>query len=115
MTAPSLAYRLQLRAVSRWPKDRLRPDAQLHDAVRRRIVRRRAAAWDESAELEQANALYSLLDGRYAAKYPLAGPLLTPASNPKHYENLLRELDAAPSRGWLARAANFLAGVVRLR
>jgi hypothetical protein len=70
--ARQLAYRLQLRAVSRWPKDRLRPDAQLHDAVRRRIARRRAAAWDESAELEQANALYSLLDGRYAAK---ASPL----------------------------------------
>ncbi|KAJ8063589.1 hypothetical protein OCU04_007458 [Sclerotinia nivalis] len=65
----SPAYRHYLRALSRWPKDALRPEAQFQDAIRRRIERISAAGkFDEKRELVQCNALYSLLEDRYRGK-----------------------------------------------
>ena len=68
--------------MSRWPKDKLRPECQFPDAIRRRVDRRFLPApaadtpgaaqavapgpVDEKFELEQANALYSLLENRYS-------------------------------------------------
>jgi hypothetical protein len=76
-----LAYKHYVRALSRWPKDNLRPECQFQDAMKKRLDRRflpasspdtaKAAqavtnsAIDEKMELEQANALYSLLENRY--------------------------------------------------
>ncbi|RDL32517.1 uncharacterized protein BP5553_08973 [Venustampulla echinocandica] len=77
----SLAYRHWLRALSLWPKDKLRPNLQFQDVMRRRIDQRfdlienpdaknplAKTVVDEKAELEQANAAYSLLGDRYAKK-----------------------------------------------
>ncbi len=82
-----IAYKHYLRALSRWPKDPLRPDIQFQDAIRRRTDRRlgltkpeegkdsqpssqtRATiAWNEKEELAQANVLYSLLENRYQSQ-----------------------------------------------
>jgi hypothetical protein len=76
LTSPQVAYKHYLRGLSRWPKDALRPEAQFQDALRRRIDRRflapsnnpAAKLADEKVELEQANALYSLLENRYSRK-----------------------------------------------
>jgi cytochrome b pre-mRNA-processing protein 6 len=73
-----------MRALSRWPKDNLRPECQFQDAMRRRIERRflpasspntptaaqavANSAVDEKVELEQVNAIYSLLENRYSRK-----------------------------------------------
>ncbi len=73
-----------MRALSRWPKDNLRPECQFQDAMRRRLEKRFLPAssqtapkaaqavanspLDEKLELEQANVLYSLLENRYARK-----------------------------------------------
>jgi hypothetical protein len=69
---PQLVYKHYLRALSRWPTDPLRPDCQFQDAMRRRIDQRlspqNAANVDARAELEQVNALYSLLENRYSKK-----------------------------------------------
>ncbi len=88
------AYKHYLRAISLWPKDPLRPEVQFRDALRRRAERRFLPAppssasspsknsqpsssvakstptviLDEAAELEQVNALYGLLEGRYESK-----------------------------------------------
>jgi cytochrome b pre-mRNA-processing protein 6 len=80
-----MAYRHQLRALSRWPKDPLRPEIQFQDVIRRRIDRRLGiskaedtkgqlsnqnakATWNEKEELEQANVLYALLGNRFSQK-----------------------------------------------
>lgn len=80
-----IAYKHQLRALARWPKDPLRPDIQFQDVIRRRIDRRLGLAgpeadrdskssspvasnWNETQELEQANALYGLVGNRYLQK-----------------------------------------------
>lgn len=67
-----------MRALERWPKDLLRPEASFQDAMRRRLDRRIKPVKDspgrtpleinEKAELEQVNALYSLLEDRYKQK-----------------------------------------------
>ena len=78
------AYKHWVRALSRWPKDSLRPECQFQDVMKKRLDRRflpvsspdaaKAAravpnsAIDEKIELEQANALYSLLENRYSQR-----------------------------------------------
>lgn len=118
----SIAYKHYLRALSRWPKDPLRPETQFQDAIRRRIDRQFLptsssdattppqklpySPVDEKAELEKAelenvNVLYSLLENRYSRKYPISGNLMKPTSNPTYYTDLMQELAAAPTRSWL--------------
>jgi len=127
----SIAYKHYLRALSRWPKDNLRPECQFQDVMRRRIDRRflpastsntpnaaqavANSAVDEKMELEQVNAIYSLLENRYSRKYPITGSLLKPASNPSHYTDLVKELEEAPNRSWFGRMANRWKGFLRFQ
>ncbi|KAI9731417.1 MAG: hypothetical protein M1818_007807 [Claussenomyces sp. TS43310] len=125
----SIAHKHYLRALSRWPKDVLRPETQFADAMRRRATRRfetakeqqgsgqgrSAIAADEVAELEQANALYALVEGRFARKYPTSDALLQPTSNPTYYTDLIRELDEAPTRNWWNRMTNRWKGFLRFQ
>lgn len=61
-----------------------------------------------------ASALESLLNNRYARKYPMPEKLRRPASNPDHYDNVVREFAEAPNRDWLGRLRKRLAGIIRL-
>jgi cytochrome b pre-mRNA-processing protein 6 len=87
---PKIAYKHCLQALSRWPKDKLRPECQFQDVMRRRIEKRFLPASspdspngaqavanspiDEKLELEQVNAIYSLLENRYSRKVcPVSG------------------------------------------
>lgn len=69
--------------------------------------------WDEAAELQQANTLYALLENRYAKEYSLPGMLRTPASNPTHYDDLIREMQDAPTRSWLGGVMKRIKGSLR--
>ncbi|KAI9680795.1 MAG: hypothetical protein M1817_004235 [Caeruleum heppii] len=131
--AQSMAYRHYCRALSRWPKDFLRPEVSFQKAMQRRIDRRFLGKLDEAAnnkeativppsaavtvnettELEQVNALYSLLENRYSKKYPVTDSFMHPTSKPSHYDDLLAELDAAPRRSWLASKLNKWKGFLR--
>ena len=53
---------------------------------------------DEQKEMKQANALYSLLENRYETKFPMPQQLRYPESRKTHYDDLLQELEEAPSR-----------------
>lgn len=46
-------------------------------------------------------------------QYPLSEKMLKPHSNPKYYENLLKELDEAPRRSWLQSKLNKWKGFLR--
>lgn len=127
----SIAYKHYIRALSQWPKDTLRPECQFQDVMQRRIDRQflqasssatQSAASagatsiaDERLELERANILYSLLENRYSRKYPITGSLMKPASNPTHYEDLIKEFEAAPHRGWMERTLNRWKGFLRFQ
>lgn len=59
------------------------------------------------------NALSSLLEDRFARRYPLAPRLRRPASNPEHYDNVIREFEEAPERDWLGRLGKKVKGLFR--
>lgn len=56
-----------LRALAKWPKDVIRPQVQLQDVLRKRFEANQTGL-SETEQLQQANALYSLLDNRYKKK-----------------------------------------------
>ncbi|KAJ4412586.1 hypothetical protein N0V91_000344 [Didymella pomorum] len=51
-------------------------------------------------ESVQVTALFSLLENRYAKKYPLSDAVFKPKSAPEHYENLMAEIERAPGKTW---------------
>src|SRR2546421_5263505 len=68
-------YRHYIRALSRWPKDLLRPETSFPDVFRRQVDRRflpqpqiPPTTVDTKFETRQINALYSLLENRYGNK-----------------------------------------------
>ncbi|TVY49215.1 hypothetical protein LOCC1_G000671 [Lachnellula occidentalis] len=116
----SVAYKHYIRALSRWPKDALRPDCQFQDVIRRRVDKRFLPVEgqkpaDEKAELEEVNALYSLLGNRYAQKYRITGDLMKPQSNPTHYTDLIHEMEAVPNRTWWGNMTNRWKGFLRFK
>lgn len=68
---------------------------------------------NEKSEMEQVNVLYSFLDNRYAKKYPLSERIMKPASNPAYYDELVTELQEAPTRSWFARLVKRWKGMIR--
>ncbi|KAL8717052.1 MAG: hypothetical protein Q9225_005671 [Loekoesia sp. 1 TL-2023] len=94
MAARSIAYRHWQRALAQWPIDLLRPQISFQNVMRRRIDKQfgpsdtKETSYDpvkeskdtlvtplkpsnESAQLEQVNVLYSLLENRYFKKVGL--------------------------------------------
>ncbi|MCJ1421117.1 hypothetical protein MMC32_007479 [Xylographa parallela] len=132
----SVVYKHYQRALARWPKDILRPDVSFQNAMQQRIDRRTTpstehreakviangalttvptpARFDEKAEMEQVNVLYSFLENRYTKKYPLSEHLMKPQSHPQYYDNLIKELEEAPTRSWFQRQINKWKGSLRM-
>ncbi|KAL8771689.1 MAG: hypothetical protein Q9209_002880 [Squamulea sp. 1 TL-2023] len=136
MAGRSVVYRHFQRALAQWPVDILRPQVSFQDVMRRRIDKQLGPSttdktsydpgketkdtlvsplkpYNEQAQLEEANLLYSFLENRYSRKYPLSDRLLKPLSNPEYYENLVKELEEAPKRSFFGRLANSWKGFVR--
>ncbi|KAF6808936.1 hypothetical protein CSOJ01_07206 [Colletotrichum sojae] len=114
----SQAYKHFQRALSLWPKDNLRPEVQFAEFAARGLDTRFAragAAVDEVKELKQANALYAMADDRFKRQFPLNGDLLRPKSQPTYFTDLLRELEEAPTRGWLQNMSKKLSGMFRFQ
>lgn len=115
-TAATLAKHY-LRLAHNWPNDNLRPvlvrTALLHrrerllgntppplpkEANAATAVEGKVA--DADGERGQANALYSLLEGRYSRAYPTSEEILRPRGMPSYYANLAAEMQEAPKRNW---------------
>lgn len=71
--------------------------------------------FSETKELQQVQALNSLLENRYSRAYPLPISMRKPASNPSHYDDVLKELEEAPSRSWFASLKKTMEGKFRFR
>ncbi|OJD35642.1 cytochrome b pre-mrna-processing protein 6 p07253 [Diplodia corticola] len=101
------------RIAGAWPKDVLRPTVQFQEALKTRAAA--ASAAPAAQELKDVNALYSLLENRYANKYPVSPALLKPRSNPSYYDDLMVELSRAPDRSWFERFTTRWKGFLRLK
>ncbi|EJT75382.1 hypothetical protein GGTG_05319 [Gaeumannomyces tritici R3-111a-1] len=119
-------------ALSRWPQDVLRPETQLPRALAPRLERLErleqqqqgtshaasasgtAIPTGEVQQLREANALLALLDNRFKNRYRVREQTFRPRSAPDYYDNLIRELDEAPTRSAWSRWMTRIKGMVRL-
>ena len=69
--------------------------------------------FDEQRELQQANVLYSLLENRYSKAFPMPQSLRHPASSPTHYDDVVLEMEEAPSRSWFGALTKRIKGRFR--
>ncbi|OQD90621.1 hypothetical protein PENANT_c001G06274 [Penicillium antarcticum] len=96
-----------------WPTDAVRPSSvsvQSYIQSRLQPADKSTPAISESS----VNALTALLNNRFAHAYPLSPKLRRPASNPEHYDNVVREFAEAPTRDWFGRLKKRMAGIIRL-
>lgn len=70
--------------------------------------------FNEQKEMKQVNALYSLLENRYSDAYPMPHQFRYPASRETHYEDLLQELENAPTRSKFSSFMQRLKGRLRM-
>ncbi|KAL4788216.1 hypothetical protein BJX76DRAFT_316669 [Aspergillus varians] len=112
--------------LKHWPADPIRPSSvSVQTYLQSRLSPSQPAQPSKNSTTTPAptgtisdsslNALSSLLEDRYARRYPLSPKLRHPASNPDHYDNLIREFDEAPSRDWLGRIGKRLRGLFRFQ
>lgn len=47
------------------------------------------------------------------AQFPVKDGMFRPKSNPEYYENLIKELEEAPTRSWFSRMAKKWGGMIR--
>lgn len=81
-----------MRALSQWPKDALRPECRFEDVMQKRIEQKfnplkstkpvADIPINEKAEMDQVNALFSLLGNRYTKRvsgmlFPITIAMLT--------------------------------------
>ncbi len=65
-------------------------------------------------EMRQLNALYSLLEDRFVTAYPIPAEMRHPKSSPTHYDDVLQEMDEAPTRSWIEALTKKIRGSLRL-
>ncbi|KAK6377456.1 hypothetical protein LTR64_000838 [Lithohypha guttulata] len=132
-----IALRHWQRIISRWPIDKVRPEAVSFQALMKKRLERyqnpssantitkvqgteaNAApinlTWNENREMKQTNVLYALLENRFQKESPLPDRLRYPASEVNHYDMIIKESERAPSRSFLDKLTNRLKGMIRLR
>ncbi|KAK2865218.1 hypothetical protein FQN49_003794 [Arthroderma sp. PD_2] len=133
------------RLIAKWPKDQVRPESvSVQTYLQSRLSPPRPQAETDSSftsrltsifsrskpqqqpqsprsleppllSKDNINVLYSLLENRYKAKYPLRQKLRHPASQPDYYDRLLKEFGEAAHRSSFDRLKTKLSGVFRLK
>jgi cytochrome b pre-mRNA-processing protein 6 len=100
--------------IKHWPADPVRPASV---SIQHYLQGRLPKSPEDKTPLSDSsiNALFSLLEDRYSRQYPLPQKLRNPASNPSHYDDVVKEFDEAPQRNWLGRLGKRLKGIVRFR
>ncbi|KAL6233757.1 hypothetical protein BDW75DRAFT_214251 [Aspergillus navahoensis] len=124
---PTTASRLS-HIIKHWPTDPIRPVSVSVQTYLQSLLPSQpqgqnsspsttTAASPRTSAISQSslNALDSLLENRYAKRYPLSEKLRYPASNPDHYDNLLREFEEAPNRDVMGRIRKRLSGLLRFK
>ncbi|KAK1254786.1 hypothetical protein MKX08_008781 [Trichoderma sp. CBMAI-0020] len=117
LTFASTQRRIYSDVFAKWPKQDLRPDYQFQDVLAK-VVDERFKTYNpatESEELLKARALQFLVQNKFRDRYKLKGPMLEPKSQPRYFEDLVREIEEAPKRTWLERLGKRLSGMIRLQ
>ncbi|KAL5340523.1 hypothetical protein BJX70DRAFT_110684 [Aspergillus crustosus] len=120
MARPAATQSRLTHLLKHWPTDPIRPSSvsvqtYLHSRLQPTPSSTPQPASTPEISERSLNALSSLLENRYAQRYPLPSKLRKPASNPDHYDDLIREFEEAPNRDWMGRIMKRLKGVLRFQ
>ncbi|RHZ68782.1 hypothetical protein CDV55_106913 [Aspergillus turcosus] len=103
--------------LKHWPTDSVRPASVSVQTYLQSRLPSTQPQQQPSPKVEisesSLNALSSLLEDRYARRYPLPPKLRRPASNPDHYDNVVKEFEEAPGRDFWGRVGKRLRGLLR--
>lgn len=111
--------RTAITALAAWPKDPLRPTAQLGEVLSARLSQEPPKFAATSTPPQQVNAILSLLSNRYAKRYALtpeqsaSGGMMRPRSNPGYYDALIKDLEEIPGRTWWGKMGIKVKGMFR--
>lgn len=108
--------------LKHWPSDAVRPaSVSVQNYLQSRISPQAGNGTESQtpaprAELPESsvNALSALLENRFARRYPLSPKIRYPASDPEHYDKVIREFEEAPNRDWFGRLRKRLSGILRM-
>ncbi|RMD39517.1 hypothetical protein DV735_g5604, partial [Chaetothyriales sp. CBS 134920] len=116
-TSPALKQWTSI--IKRWPVDKVRPQNVAFQTIMQNridhLVKPASKSDGADRELRQAKILNTLLENKYATAFPLSSALRHPASNPTYYDDLLRELEEAPTRSYFSKVMNRIRGVLRFK
>ncbi|KAF4216581.1 hypothetical protein CNMCM8980_010223 [Aspergillus fumigatiaffinis] len=94
--------------LKHWPTDAVRPaSVSVQTYLQSRVqptqpqqAQSQQAQPSPKTEISEAslNALSSLLEDRYARRYPLPPKLRRPATNPDHYDNVVKDIPRLPQQ-----------------
>ncbi|OJJ49214.1 hypothetical protein ASPZODRAFT_140142 [Penicilliopsis zonata CBS 506.65] len=121
MAKPSTSVQARLtHLLKHWPRDTVRPEAvSVQTYLQQRLAQipqdPSTSSTKKAISPASLNALSSLLEDRYTRRYPLPQKLRYPASNPSHYDDLVREFEEAPNRDFWKRLGKAVSGLIRLR
>ncbi|KAJ5679678.1 hypothetical protein N7462_007922 [Penicillium macrosclerotiorum] len=114
--------------LKHWPSDAVRPaSVSVQTYLQSQLGQQPSANGSSQPESTPAssstpkisessvNALSALLENRFATRYPMSSKLRYPASNPEHYDNVIREFEEAPNRDWFGRLRKRLGGILRFQ
>ncbi|KAE8147196.1 hypothetical protein BDV25DRAFT_160873 [Aspergillus avenaceus] len=112
--------------IKHWPSDLVRPSSvsvqsylqsrlpqSPEDASKQSQSQKSPQSQGEPISEASLNALSSLLEDRYARRYPMSPKIRRPASIPDHYDNVIKEFSEAPTRDWMGRVTKRLKGLFR--
>ncbi|KAJ1714298.1 hypothetical protein NYO67_3560 [Aspergillus flavus] len=113
--------------LKHWPTDHVRPSAvsvqtylqsylpQTSENASKQPQQQQQSSQSPPPPLSEAslNALSSLLEDRYARRYPLPPKLRRPTGNPDYYDNVIKEFSEAPTRDFWGRVSARLKGLFR--
>ncbi|KIV96626.1 hypothetical protein PV10_00465 [Exophiala mesophila] len=124
------------RIIQAWPKDKLRPDSVSFQTVMQARINKLgapavaatnakandtptaqaspSAPVNEQKEMRQIKALDALLQNRFATMYPFPNAVRYPQSMPTHYDDVIKEMDEAPTRSRFTAFMNRIKGSLRL-
>ncbi|KAL1852684.1 hypothetical protein Plec18167_009610 [Paecilomyces lecythidis] len=104
--------------LNHWPSDPVRPaSVSVQNYLQSKLSQAPSDKGSQTAPISQSSldALSSLLEDRYARRYPLPAKLRRPASDPDHYDKVVQEFELAPSRDWWGRVTTKMRGLFRFK
>jgi hypothetical protein len=132
LTSSQAALRLWARIIKQWPVDKVRPEFVSFQTIMQKRTNALTSSpesagrvkageasvsppelFNEEREMRQVRVLSALLDDKFSKTYPVPANLRYPRSSPSHYDDVIHEMEEAPTRSWAASFLKKIKGSLR--